>query len=90
MEKYQATKAVAKAAKITKVFAYITLIAGFCGTFAGFIMDTRQVLWDVVLQGGSLIGASISLFIIYGLLRGVESITKASEIYIEKNTETQE
>lgn len=90
MEKYQGTKAVAKAAKITKVFAYISLICGIFGAFAGLVIDATKVLDDVVLQGASLIGAGISLFIVHGLLRGVESITKASEIYIEKNTEAQE
>lgn len=38
----------------------------------------------MVTIGFAVLGAGVSFFIVNGFLRGMESITKASEIYIEQ------
>jgi hypothetical protein len=49
----------------------------------GFVKEPFGVRWDMVAIGFAVLGAGLSFFIVKGFLRGMESITKASEIYIE-------
>lgn len=89
MEKYQATKAVRSAVNLTNVLAIMFILVGALTALAGFMLES-YVIWGAVITGAALVGTGLSLVILKGMLVGIESITKASEIYIEKNTETQE
>lgn len=84
MEKNEATKAVRTAKAITNVLAVILLVCGVLTFMGGFIIDSRGVDWSVVISGAYLIGAGLLFFIIKGALSGLEAITHASEIYMEK------
>lgn len=89
MEKYQATKAVRSAVNLTNALAIMFILVGVLTALVGFMLES-YVIWGTVIAGAGLVGTGLSLIILKGMLIGVESITKASEIYIEKNTETQE
>ena len=85
MKTYKGTQAVASVGKITRWVAYLAVITGVITSIAGLTTNTNAVDWEIVNSGGGLIGTGLSLLILHGILRGLESITQASEIYIEKN-----
>lgn len=84
MENYEGTQAVRTARMIASTIAIIFTIIGGFTAFLGFVKEPFGVRWDMVAIGFAVLGAGISFFIVNGFLRGMESITKASEIYIEQ------
>lgn len=84
MENYEGTQAVRTARMIASAIAIIFTIIGGFTAFWGFVKEPFGVRWDMVAIGFAVLGTGVSFFIVKGFLRGMESITKASEIYIDQ------
>lgn len=84
MENYEGTQAVRTAGMIASAIATIFTIIGGFTAFLGFVNNTFAIRWNVVAIGFAVLGTGVSFFIVKGFLRGMESITKASEIYIDQ------
>lgn len=80
MYMYEGTNAVNNAKIATAVFAILFLAAGVILLIYG-ISDYEE--WAVI-TGLSLLGASIPLFIARAVLRGFQSVVRASETYLKR------
>lgn len=79
MYMYEGTNAVNNAKITTAVFAILFLVAGVILLVYG-IGDYEE--WAVI-TGLSLLGATIPLFIARAVLRGFQSVVRASETYLK-------
>lgn len=77
---YEGTGAVRNARIATIIFAWLFIVAGIVLLIYG-VSDFED--WAVI-TGLSLIGASIPLFIAGGVLRGFQSVVRASEVYLKE------
>lgn len=90
MERYEGSDGVSNARTAIVILAVLLLIGGLITLIVGLIGETsyygniHEIYWNVVAYGLFCLFLSISLFITNAVLKGVEHIAKASEIYMEE------
>ncbi len=77
---YEGTNAVSNARTAISIFATLFIVGGIFLLIYG--TDAYED-WAVIM-GLSLLGASIPLFITRAVLRGFESVVRASETYLKR------
>jgi low affinity Fe/Cu permease len=83
MNRFEGSDAVSNARGAILVVAWLFLIAGIITMIAGFSTG-YSVMWEVVIIGLSLIFFGALHFIMNAILKGIEQIAKASEIYMDE------
>lgn len=90
MERYEGSDGVSNARTAIVILAVLLLIGGLITSIVGLMGETsyygniHEIYWNVVAYGLFCLFLSISLFITNAVLKGVEHIAKASEMYMEE------
>ena len=90
MERYEGSDGVSNARTAIVILAVLLLIGGLITSIVGLMGETsyygniHEIYWNVVAYGLFCLFLSISLFIANAVLKGVEHIAKASEMYMEE------